>query len=49
MFNASGNKDYIMLSGGILFIGILVLTINLLADMYYIKMDRRASYELYAK
>lgn len=49
MFNASGDKDYIMLSGGILCIGTLVLTINLLADMYYIKMDRRAGHELYAK
>lgn len=49
MFNASGDKDYIMLSGGILCIGTLVLMINLLADMYYIKMDRRAAHELYAK
>lgn len=49
MFNASDDKDYIVLSGGILCIGTLVLIINLLADMYYLKMDRRAAHELYAK
>ncbi|UTC65932.1 MULTISPECIES: ABC transporter permease [unclassified Treponema] len=49
MFNASENKDYILLSGGILFTGTIVLTINFFADIYYLKMDRRAAHELYAK
>ncbi|QOW61649.1 ABC transporter permease [Treponema pedis] len=49
MLNASNNKDYILLSGGMLFSATIVLVINLLADIYYLKMDKRACHELYAQ